>query len=70
MDHIQYTANYSYRDLTSNSVESAFIDASRNLTLGEHAVRATKWVIVNKQLPGDSTTQERAVLVEVLMWRD
>jgi hypothetical protein len=70
MDHIQYTANYSYRDMTNNSVESAFIDASRNLTLGEHAVRATKWVIVNKQLPGNSTTQERAVLVEVLMWRD
>jgi hypothetical protein len=51
-------------------VKSNFISASRNLSGGEHAVRVTKWVIVNKQLPGDSVVQNRAVLVEVLMWRD
>jgi hypothetical protein len=51
-------------------VNSAFINASRKLSGGEHAVRATKWVVVNKQLPGNSTAQDRAVLVEVLMWRD
>ena len=36
-------------------MNSAFINASRNLSVGEHAVRATKWVVVNKQLPGNST---------------
>ena len=55
MDHIQYSASYSYRNTTDNSVNSAFINASRNLSVGEHAVRATKWVVVNKQLPGNST---------------
>ena len=69
-DHIQYTASYSYRNTTDNSVSSAFISSSRNLSGGEHAVRATKWVVVNKQLPGDITVHDRAVLVEVLMWRD
>ena len=68
-DHIQYTASYSYRNLTD--VNSAFLYASRNLSAGEHAVRVTKWVIVNKLLPGDSNPpKDRAVLVEVLMWRD
>jgi hypothetical protein len=69
-DHIQYTASYSYRNITDNSVNSAFINASRNLSGGEHAVRATKWVVVNKQLPSDSVVQNRTVLVEVLLWRD
>jgi len=71
-DHIQYSASYSYRNINNNSVNSAFINASRNLSGGEHAVRATKWVVVKKQLPGDSTVpaQNRTVLVEVLMWRD
>jgi hypothetical protein len=69
-DHIQYTANYSYLNIADNSVNSAFINASRNLSGGEHAVRATKWVLVNKQLPGDTMEQNRTVLVEVLMWRD
>ena len=73
-DHIQYTANYSYRDISAldNSVKSNFISASRNLSGGEHAVRATKWVIVNETLPIGSMVpaQNRAVLVEVLMWRD
>jgi hypothetical protein len=69
-DHIQYTASYSYRNKGDNSVNRAFINASRNLSGGEHAVRATKWVVVNKQLPGNSVAQNRTVLVEVLMWRD
>jgi len=66
---IQYTASYTYR-YGVDSVNSTFITSSRNLTGGEHTVRATKWVVVNKQLPGDSMVQDRAVLVEVLMWRD
>ena len=69
-DHIQYTASYSFRNTTDNSVNSAFINRSRNLSIGEHSVRATKWVVVNKQLPGNSSVQNRTVLVEVLLWRD
>jgi len=69
-DHIHFTANYSYRMTADNSINSSFINASRNLTGGEHAVRVTKWVIVNKKLPGSATFQDRAVLVEVLLWRD
>jgi hypothetical protein len=55
-------------------VSSAFINSSRKLSGGEHAVRATKWVVVNKELPDDydgiDEPIDRAVLVEVLMWRD
>jgi hypothetical protein len=71
-DHIQYTASYSYRNLTdpTNAVSSAFLHSSRNLSAGEHAVRVTKWVIVNKKLPPSSPLADRAVLLEVLMWRD
>ena len=73
-DHIQYTASYSYRNTTDNSVSSALINSSRNLSGGEHAVRATKWVVVKKELPDDldgiDEPIDRAVLVEVLMWRD
>lgn len=66
-DHIQYTASYSYRD--GADVKQTLITTSRNLSGGEHAVRATKWVVVNKPL-GSLPAQNRSVLVEVLMWRD
>ena len=74
-DHIHFTANYTYRvinplDPLDNSINSGFINASRNLTGGEHAVRVTKWVIVTKTLPPDPKLEDRAVLVEVLLWRD
>jgi hypothetical protein len=71
LDYIHYTASYSYLNPADNSVNRAFLNASRNLTGGEHAVRATKWVIVNKKLPPvTGVLADRAVLVEVLMWRD
>jgi hypothetical protein len=68
---IKYTASYSCRNLTTNNVTSYLLSYNRNLTGGEHTVRATKWVIVNK-LPfcGELSQQNRAVLVEVLLWRD
>jgi len=71
MKYIQFTASYTCRDMTNN-VTSYPLSYSRNLTGGEHTVRATKWVIVNKksvQLCGTTNT-DRAVLVEVLLWRD
>jgi hypothetical protein len=67
---IQYTASYTCRDTTTNNVTSYPLSYSRNLTGGEHTVRATKWVIVNKQICGSGSGQNRAVLVEVLLWRD
>ena len=71
---IQYTANITCRDTGDNSMKTMFLNSSRNLTEGEHTVRVTKWVIVNKLMnnPNFCGTNgvDRAVLVEVLMWRD
>jgi hypothetical protein len=71
MDYIQFTANYTCWDMTTNNVNpNNPISYSRNLTGGEHTVRATKWVIVNKDVCGNTNKKPRAVLVEVLLWRD
>jgi len=74
---IQFSASYSCRDKTTNNITSSPLSYSRNLTGGEHTVRATKWVIVDKtDIPpgttfcGSAVSQNRAVLVEVLLWRD
>ena len=69
MDFIQFNASYTCRNMTNNATETYPFSYSRNITGGEHTVRATKWVIVNKAICG-SPKQDRAVLVEVLMWRD
>lgn len=75
-DHINFQANFTYYNIASSltppkdPIESMYFTSSRKLTGGEHAVRATKWVIVNKQLPGIGQAYDRAVLVEVLLWRD
>ncbi len=76
MDYIQFNATYTCRDVTDNNITSYPVSYSRNLTGGEHTVRATKWVIVNKDASvavpfcGSTTKQDRAILVEVLLWRD
>ena len=71
-DHIQFTASYTCRNNLDNSIATNPLSFSRNLSGGEHAVRVTKWVIVNKNVCGNNyfPVQDRAVLVEVLMWRD
>jgi hypothetical protein len=71
-DHIQFTANYTCRIGPGTEIASNPLSYSRNLTGGEHAVRVTKWVVVNKNVCGNNffPVQDRAVLVEVLMWRD
>jgi hypothetical protein len=71
-DRIQYTANYTCRIYPGTEIASYPLSYSRNLTVGEHAVRVTKWVTVNKGAVAfcGTTNTERAVLVEVLMWRD
>ena len=67
---IQFIASYTCRD-SNNITHSIPINNSRKMTGGEHAVRATRWVIVNKDITVcDVGTIDRAVLVEVLLWRD
>jgi hypothetical protein len=67
---IQFIANFTCRntDNTTSIYPLASIP-SRPLSGGEHTVKATKWVIVNKDVCGNAA-QNRAVLVEVLLWRD
>jgi hypothetical protein len=66
---IQFTANYTCRNL-DNTIQSYPLSQSRNLSGGEHTVRATKWLIVKKQVCDSGVLENRSVLVEVLMWRD
>lgn len=65
---IQFSASYTYA--SGADVVSVPINATRNLTGGEHTVRVTKWVLVNKRLPPTASLNNHAVLVEVLLWRD
>ena len=65
---IHYNATFTCRN-NDNSTASNPISYSRNLTGGEHTVRATKWVIVDADACGRNG-EEQAVLVEVLLWRD
>ncbi len=71
-DRIQFSASYTCRNNLDSSITTYPLAYTRNLSVGEHAVRATKWVIVNKNVCGNNyfPVQDRAVLVEVLMWRD
>jgi hypothetical protein len=73
---IQYSAYYTCRNINDNSIKSVPIAYSRNITGGEHTVRATKWVVVNAAATtinancGTTAAPKRAVLVEVLLWQD
>ena len=67
-DHIQFSATYTCRN-SDNSTASIPLSYSRNLSGGEHAVRVTKWVIVDTAVC-NLPAMNRTVLVEVLMWRD
>jgi len=69
-DNLHYTANVAYRNISDgNSTWSYPLASNRNMTAGDHPVRVTEWVIVNKTL-GPDTIQNRSVLVEVFLWRD
>lgn len=72
-DHIQFAANVTYVR-SDNSVNSTVLsDSLRPLVGGEHTVRVSDWVIVDK-IPGCSVptcnSGKHAVLVEVFLWRD
>jgi len=69
--HYNATITYYHSDVINNihTTASLPLASNRNLTGGEHPVRVTEWVIADKQFPG-SVNHPRAVLVEVLLWRD
>jgi hypothetical protein len=70
-DNLHYTANVTYYDIANQTTGSLLLAANRNLTGVEHPVRVTEWVITYRPVPGDvSLSEPRAVLVEVLLWRD
>jgi hypothetical protein len=69
-DDLHYSASVTYYDINNRTTESLPLTSNRNLTGGEHPVRVTEWVIVNKQFPGTNLVENRSVLVEVLLWRD
>jgi hypothetical protein len=70
-DRIQWNASYVYRREIDGTTATCYLSSSRFLTGGEHPVRVSKWVIVQRNLPdNDGPGQTRAVLVEALLWRD
>ena len=70
-DNIHYIATVTYYNINGQTTGSIPLASNRNLTGVEHPVRATEWVIANNEIfPGSSVQQSRAVLVEVLLWRD
>jgi hypothetical protein len=64
---IKFLATYTCRNIGDDSITNYPLSYSRNLSGGEHTVRATKWVIVDKS---DCRNGDQAILVEVLLWRD
>ncbi|MEN6442734.1 MAG: hypothetical protein WC391_03995 [Methanoregula sp.] len=68
-EDLQFSASVTYRDIYNNTIDSYPLYASRSLTGGEHAVKVTEWVIVNKKLGGSNVQKNRAALVEVMLWR-
>ncbi|MDD1682540.1 MAG: hypothetical protein LUO98_01780 [Methanoregula sp.] len=74
-DTIQFMANVSYVKNTAGDINSTPLNMSRPLYGGEHAVHISQWIIVEgRELePGwamNERARKRAVLVEVLLWRD
>ena len=71
---IQFFATYSCRIDPGTNITSSNLSYSRTLTGGEHTVRATKWILLNKNnycgIGAVVPPPSRAVLVEVLLWRD
>jgi hypothetical protein len=77
-DRVQFNASYVWRSETlipaNEYTRVEYINSSRFLAGGEHPVRVTKWVIVETRpptnIPSTSLVGQRAVLLEVLLWRD
>jgi len=73
-DTIQWMANVSFVR-PDGTVNSTYLNMSRPLSGGEHAVKVSQWTIMEGRVlePGMALNEQRrlrAVLVEVLLWRD
>jgi len=73
-DTIQWRADISYVR-TDGTVNSTYLNMSRPLSGGEHAVKVSQWTIVEGRkfdldMSMADTRRLRAVLVEVFLWRD
>jgi len=69
MDRVQFMVNVTCeRDGIVNSVPLS--QSSQMFTGGEHAVRVSEWVIVDRSDCTDPAAGKHAVLVEALLWRD
>lgn len=74
-DTIQWRADIVFRR-PDGSVNSTYLNMSRPLSGGEHAVKVSQWTIMEGRylndptITGDEIIRKRAVLVEVLLWRD
>jgi hypothetical protein len=72
-DHIHFVANVTYVEVGGSVSSTVLSDSLRPFVSGEHAVRVSDWVIVEKRFPdcsAQSCSGKHAVLVEVLLWRD
>jgi hypothetical protein len=73
-DSIHFQAEVTYDDPdTPGQYNSTSLGKNRILTGGEHAVRVSRWVIVEKQFPDCHSADckgKHAALVEVYLWRD
>ena len=70
-DTLQYSASVTCRDGNDDIIQTPFA-YSRNLTGGEHAVRATQWALVQQTCPRNTggPVNPHAMLIEVLIWRE
>ncbi len=69
-DHVQFVANVTYVESGDFINSTALSDSGRPLVGGEHAVRVSEWVLVEKRFPGcsaQSCSGKHAALVEVLL---
>lgn len=73
-DRIQFEANVTYVAPDGVTVNSSILSSSAHRRVGgEHPVRVTEWLLVEKRFPGcmaQACSGKHAVLVEVLLWRD
>ncbi|MCK9580938.1 MAG: hypothetical protein M0Q92_10895 [Methanoregula sp.] len=72
-DRIQFAANVTYVTPNGWVNSSALSESVIPRVGGEHTVRVSEWLIVDKAFPGCNTNTckwKHAVLVEVLLWRD
>jgi hypothetical protein len=72
-DRIQFDANVTYVKMDGLVNNTVLSDSPHPRVGGEHPVRVSEWVIVEKQFPdcsAQSCKGKHAVLVEVLLWRD